>query len=78
MREKCVICGEYEEKHHTFEPPKRPSSTCCCDAISWGNHLEIPPVCFRFIGDPNSNCEACEHDYKCHETNEHTAPPRLQ
>lgn len=67
MREKCVICGEYEESHHVFTPPKRPSSACCCNSSEWGDPNNIPPVCATFVGDPSGSCDACEHDYECHE-----------
>lgn len=66
MKEKCVICGEYEEDHHVFTPPNRPSKSCCCNPKDWSDPEEIPAVCGKFVGDRSGNCETCEHDYECH------------
>lgn len=66
MTEHCIHCGEVAEQHHEFEPPKRASATCCCDAREWADPTDIPVVCAAFVGDPARNCETCEHNIECH------------
>ncbi len=39
---------------------------CVCDPEDWD--YDPPEVCRCFVGDDiGAHCEACLHDYKCHD-----------
>ena len=39
---------------------------CQCDDRCWRDGVPITPICNSFKGDPNENCDACEHPIECH------------
>lgn len=65
MSLRCIYCGLPEEDHHAFVAPEQPAG-CVCDPHEWGNPLNIPPPCKKFVGKAGQYCRVCEHDEACH------------
>lgn len=64
--EPCIVCGLDRDDHHEYVGPKRASSSCKCDAGTWGDPQNIPAVCGHYNGDAEEYCANCEHDRACH------------
>lgn len=64
MKRICKICGQAEDEHHEpewLEPP----DGCVCDPLTW-DVSPLPPICEKYKGDGEQNCERCEHEKGCH------------
>lgn len=62
----CIHCGLPEADHHTYKPARRASPGCRCEARTWGDPTDIPPVCDAYEGDDDGYCSRCEYDQDCH------------
>ena len=61
----CRNCRCPENEHCTFDPVSMPEG-CACDPFTWGDLDNVSPICAAHIGDPQKNCERCEHNIECH------------
>lgn len=64
--DRCVHCGETEEKHHEYEPIGAPVG-CRCPVEDLMLLTEQPkPICEAHVGPDEEWCERCWHGKECH------------
>lgn len=61
----CQRCNRPEDEHCPGFDPYIVPDGCQCDPRDWGDN-KIKPICARFVGSPDENCEDCEHHIECH------------
>lgn len=67
----CKNCYKTEEEHCYFDPVDFPEK-CVCDPGTWDLTATITPICGEYVGDgirSRCDCQACEHNKECHESN---------